>query len=228
MPIRGPLHWIDGHGWLILLGGGDWQHGETDQVDAEALALANLDRPMLVILDSGPRDEAEALLEHFTALGGPGGEVLVLSEMRPEHYHSPRLLEFLDEIGLLYLGGTDPACIARNLQNTPLIERILKGFVTLQGLIIIGAGAGAAALGAWVADTNQTPVPGLGFLRSAIVMPHFTRTEEAAALRALLRARPDFLGLGIPDSTALTLGPAGEVSPLGTGEVTAVVHAEEP
>lgn len=227
MPVRGPLYWVDGEGWLVLVGGGDWRRGDTDQIDAEVLALANLDRPMLVMLAEGARDEAEGLLEHYMSLGGTGGEVLLLSEMKPQHFQSPKLLSLLDEVGILYLAGEDPAFIARSLQNTPVIERILKGFVTLQGLVLVGSGGAAAALGAWVkgAEPTSPMVPGLGFVRNAIVAPHFTRTEEAAVLRAQLQTRPEFLGLGIPDGAALALGPRGEVKPLGQGDVTAVVHA---
>ena len=72
MPIQGPLHWLDGEGWLVLLGGGDWRNGSTDQADAQLLSVANLDRPMLVLMAEGSRTAAEETLEHFTTLGEPG------------------------------------------------------------------------------------------------------------------------------------------------------------
>ena len=67
MPQQGPLQWPDGEGWLILQGGGDWRRGETDVVDTQLLSLANLDRPMVVLLADGLRAEADDLLEQIIA-----------------------------------------------------------------------------------------------------------------------------------------------------------------
>ena len=223
MPRRGPLHWVDGQGWLVLLGGGSLQRGETDIVDSHVLSIANLDRPMAVLWGGGSQEEAEAVLEHYAALGGPGGEALVLDSTP---FHAPDFLSLLAEAGILYLGGENQLWLARSLQNTPALKQIVKGFATLQSLLIVGAGGGAAALGAWVSDSAspaQTS-PGLNFLQSALVAPHFTRSEEAVALRDVLQAYPRFVGLGIPDGAALALGPRGQVETWGKGEVTAVVH----
>ena len=73
MPQQGPLRWLDGEGWLVLLGGGDWRRGETDAVDVRLLSVANLDRPMIVLTGGGSPREAEAILDHYTQMGGPGG-----------------------------------------------------------------------------------------------------------------------------------------------------------
>ncbi len=223
MPRRGPLHWVDGQGWLVLLGGGSPQRGETDVVDSHVLGIANLDRPLAVLWGGGSQEEAEAVLEHYAALGGPGGEALVFNGTP---FHAPDFLSLLAEAGILYLGGEDPLLLARSLQNTPALKQIVKGFVTLQGLLIVGVGSGASALGAWLSDpaSPARAAPGLNFLRSALVAPHFTCSEEAVALRDLLQAHPRFVGLGIPDGTALALGPRGQVETWGKGEVTAVVH----
>ena len=225
MPQRGPLHWVDGQGWLVLLGGGSLQRGETDVVDSHVLSVANLDRPMAVLWGGGSQDEATEVLEHYVALGGPGGEALVLDGTP---CHAADFLSLLAEAGILYLGGENPLLLTRSLQDTPVLKQIVKGFVTLQGLLIVGAGGGAMALGAWVSDlaSPAQTSPGLNFLQSVIVAPHFTRSEEAGALRALLQDHPRFVGLGIPDGTALALGPRGQVETWGKGEVTAVVRAD--
>jgi len=63
-------------------------------------------------------------------------------------------------------------------------------------------------------------------VRSAIIAPQFTTTEEAPALRAQLQQHPGFVGLGIPRGVALALGPQGQVETWGEGAVTAVVYEE--
>jgi hypothetical protein len=227
MPQQGPLQWPDGEGWLILQGGGDWRRGETDIVDAQLLSIANLDRPMLVLLADGTRTEADDLLEHYTLLGGPVGEAFTLSEMTRAQLETPAFLDLLREAGVLYLGGENPLPLVRNLQGTQALEHILRGFATLQALVIVGSGAGAAAIGTWAVG----PAPqflqaeGLGLLPNAVIVPHFTRTEESPVLRYLSQIGPGLLGLGLPDGTALAFGPQGQVETWGVGQVTAVVSA---
>ncbi len=229
MPQQGPLRWLDGEGWLVLLGGGDWFRGETDQVDAQLLSVANLDRPMVVLTAEGSQATADGILEHYTALGGPGGESFSLGAMTRDQLQTQEFLQLLQEAGILYLGGENPLPLANNLVNTEALRYVVEGFSTLQGLTLIGADAGAAALGRWV-FTPQPPyhqAMGLGFVLNAVVSPHFTGTENSPVLRALPQIGENLLGLGIPDGVALALGPAGQVETWGEGRVTAVVSTRD-
>jgi cyanophycinase-like exopeptidase len=246
MPQQGPLLWLDGEGWIVLLGGGDWRSGETEQIDAQVLSLANLDRPMVVLLAEGSAGDADDLLDHYTALGGPGGVALSLATVTRDQLRVPSFLSTLEEAGTLYLGGENPLPLVNNLHNTAALATIIEGFSTLQGLTIVGAGAGAAALGRW-AFTPQPPYQqamGLGFVMNAVIAPHFSGTEQSPILRALphIDAGPrspapgrdnappvprTLLGLGIPDATALALGPQGQVEMWGDGQVTAVLSARD-
>jgi len=227
MPRQGGLEWVDGNGWLVLSGGGDWRRGETDVVDANALSLANLDRPLVVVLSEGVPEDIEGILEHYVTLGGPGGEGVILSDENLA-WQDEAFLSLLGQAGMLYLGGERPLALASTLHRTQALRLIVQGFATMQGLVIVGSGGGAAALGAWVrsAEQGDAESPGLNFLRNAIVAPHFTKTEEAGVLHRLLRDHPGFVGLGVPDGTALALGPRGEVESWGEGDVTAVINRE--
>lgn len=227
MPQQGPLRWLDGEGWLVLSGGGDRAQGETDQVDAQLLSVANLDRPMVVLLSEGSHLTAEDVLEHYVTLGGPGGEGLSLSELTRERLADPDLLSLLGEAGIVYLGGENPLPLVRTLNGTPAFRRILEGFVTLQGLTIIGDAGGAMALGSWVVDpqASAAPVAGLGLV-NVVAVPHFTRTEDFPALQNLPHGNPPVLGLGIPNGSALALGPLGQVETWGSQQVTAVLRAD--
>ncbi len=222
MPQRGGLVWVDGNGWLVLSGGGDWRRGEADVITANVLSLANLDRPTVVILSEGNQADVEGILEHYVALGGSGGEGIILSE-RKEALEDEAFLSLLGEAGILHLGGERPLALVSTLHRTRALRLMVQGFATLQGLVIVGAGGGAAALGAWVRSEAGEESPGLNFLRSGIAAPHFTTTEAAVVLRRLLRDHPGFVGLGIPNGAALALGPRGEVEQWGAGEITAVI-----
>jgi hypothetical protein len=228
MTNQGPLHWLSGRGWLVLSGGGNWHQGETDTIDAHVLGLANLDRPIVALFSEGTPEEAEEILEHYTLLGGPTGEAFSLSTMTDQDLQDSSFTALLEEAGILYLGGENPTQLVRRLRNTQALKFIVRGFATVQGLILVGAGGAAAALGTWLALSHPGEIArGFGFLRNAIVAPHFTQTEEAPLLHDLLSAHPNQLGLGIPEGTALALGPQGEVQTWGEGQVTAVVHTDE-
>ncbi|MGC9522008.1 MAG: Type 1 glutamine amidotransferase-like domain-containing protein [Anaerolineae bacterium] len=227
MPQQGPLRWLDGEGWLILSGGGDWQQGTTDQIDTRLLSLANLDRPMVVLLAEGSRSLAEEILEHYTVLGGPGGAAFTLADLTRAQLQTSEFLTLLQEAGILYLGGENPLPLVNNLHNTDALAHIVEGYSTLQGLTLMGHGAGAAALGRWVFGPHP-PHPqamGFGFLMNAVVVSHFTGTENSPILRALPQIGDNLLGLGIPEGVALALGPEGQVETWGEGNVTAVVSA---
>lgn len=227
MPRQGPLQWVDGEGWLILVGGGDWRRGETDAIDAQLLSLANLDRPMVVLLAEGRRSDAEDLLEHYTLLGGPGGEAFSLAAITRDQLQTASFATLLQEAGVLVLSGENPLPLVNNLYNTAALRHIVEGYSTYQALSLVGLGAGAAALGRWVFGP-QPPHPqamGLGFLMNAVIVPHFTTTENSPVLRALPQIGENLLGLGIPEQTALALGPQGQFEMWGEGQVTAVVSA---
>jgi hypothetical protein len=229
MPHQGPLQWLDGEGWIILLGGGDWRRGATDPVDARLLSLANLDRPMVVLISEGSSNLADEILEHYALLGGPGGQAFSLATMTRDQFQTEAFVTLLQEAGILYLGGDNPLPLINNLLGTLTLRAIVEGYSTLQGLSLIGVGAGAAALGRWVfppAPPYQQTM-GLGFLINAVVAPHFTTTAETPILRALPQIGGTFLGLGIPDNTALALGPEGQLETWGEGQITAVVSAHD-
>ena len=228
MPTQGPLSWMDGEGWLILAGGGDWQEGETDQVDMQLLSIANLDRPMVILMADGTRNQADAILEHYTELGGPGGEAYSLATMNRDQLQTPHLLSMIAEAGILCLGGQNPLPLVQNLYNSPLLQQVILGYTTLQGLIMFGLDAGAAALAKWAfgPPPQYLQAMGLGWLDNAVVVPRFVRTEDSLILRQLPKVAPDVLGLGIPGGTALALGPYGQVETWGTAGITAVIKAE--
>jgi cyanophycinase-like exopeptidase len=213
---------------LVLAGGGSWRENETGDVDAAALGWADLDRPMAVLPTAGSSTvEAEAVLDYYADLGGPTGyTVPIFDAVGAQLTENCRLLE---EAGLIYISdGPETVTLVRALRESPALEAVARAFE--QGAVIVGMGAGATALGAWIADTSpqrEEPgtqaEPGLGWLNNVIVTSHFKGTKAAHQLRDLLSLKPNCLGLGIPDRVALGLGPSGDVENIGPGQVTVVV-----
>lgn len=229
----GPLRWRSGAGWLVLGGGGSWRADETADVDATALGWADMDRPVAVVPAAGMSTrEAEALLDYFGDMGGPAGYVVPIFDAGGAQLRENR--DLLEESGLIYLGdGPDTLGLVRALRRSPALHAVALAFEA--GAVILGVGAGAAALGAWVSepglhkddDDGCRAEHGFGWVPDVIVAPRFKGTETADRLRHLLSLKPNCLGLGIPEGTALGLGPTGSVETVGPGEVTVVVSGLE-
>ncbi len=247
MPLTraGPLRWRSGTGWLVLAGGSSSQGKERqgaegsatrierahEEVDGAALGWADLDRPMALVPTAGGSSvEAEALLESYVDLGAPTGYIVPIFDAA-----GAQLIEncqLLEEAGLIYIqDGPDPVGLVRSFRASPGLDAVARAFE--QGAAVMGVGAGAEAVGAWVAapspntDAPPRPEPGWGWLNDVIVASHFRGTEATPQLRHLLNLRPNCLGLGIPDGVALGLGPLGEVENVGAGQVTVVVSGLE-
>lgn len=227
----GPLQWRAGLGWLVLVGGGSWRDGETGEVDAAALGWAELDRPMAVLPTAGSSPvAAEMLLDHYADLGGPNGYVVPIFDAVGAELSENRLL--LEDAGLIYISdGPEIVSLVRALRESSAMEALGRAFE--RGAVIVGAGAGAAALGTWVVASRPgtseeaEPEPGFDWLNQVVVAPHFKGTKDAHRLRQLLSLKPNCLGLGIPDEVGLGLGPSGEVENIGPGQVTVVVSGLE-
>ncbi|MGD2176482.1 MAG: Type 1 glutamine amidotransferase-like domain-containing protein [Anaerolineae bacterium] len=215
----------------MLVGGGSWREDETGDVDAAALGWADLDRPTAVLPTAGQSiAEAEALVEYYTDLGGPQGYVVPIFDAAGAQLTENRRL--LRDAGLICVSdGPDVLALVRALRGSPALHALVQAFE--DGAVIVGMGAGAAALGAWIedpgisADEARRAVPAWGWLPSVIVAAHFKGTEVSDGLRRLLNLRPNCLGLGVPDQVALGLGPGGEVESVGPGQVTVVVSGLE-
>ena len=214
-----PLRWPVGGGWLVLVGGGDWERGETAEIDDLLLARADFARPIAFLTTGGtPPAQGEALLDYYAALGGPHGYVVSISGPAEAHHDENRRL--LSQAGLILLGDGDGVSLAQTLQATPALSGIGEAFAS--GALVVGWGEGGIALGE-VLVTPQGAAPGWGWVEGAIVTPRFAGAGEHPALQAALRAHPHLVGLGIPARSGLALGPEGQVEALGYGEVTIVV-----
>ena len=100
------------------------------------------------------------------------------------------------------------------------------------GGVIAGTSAGAAVMSRhMLAQGAPTPTPekdvvsmdiGLSFMPNAIVDQHFSQRHRLSRLLSALAQRPDLLGVGIDEDTALVIEPNQSVEIVGRGAVTLV------
>ncbi len=214
----GLLQWPDGEGWLVLLGGGEYHAGDTTAVDRRVIGLADADLPLAFVpVASGSAEYGEGLVGHYAELGGPPGYVVPLYDRVAAQERST--LRRLAGAGIIYLGGGDTRKLVETLQGTVALQAIQAAFVA--GAVVVGISAGAAALGslAPLPGGQGELIPAWNWLDKAVIMPHLD-DERADRLRSALLAHPGHYGAGIPNGTALALGPEGQVEQWGSGKVT--------
>jgi len=217
MGQAGPLRWRAGQGWLILLGGGALKQ-DTRIYRGAIEAMADEAPAVYVPAASAEADGGYAagqrLLAQIEALDGPTGYVApILSHTEATDLKNARRLA---QAGLIILGDGQASRLFAVLNNTPAFDALAAAYEA--GAVIVAEGAAAGVLGAWEMSSAQ---PGWGWLPGAIVCPHLT---DANTLRQVIKQRPQYVGLGLPDGTALLLGPDNQVKTLsGAGQQATVV-----
>jgi cyanophycinase-like exopeptidase len=211
MPQVNILRWRDGRGWLVLAGSNaqlDDREEVELEVQAQALARIAYGEPIAYIWAAGDADTADRHLALLDEMGAPTGYLVdVVTE------DDATIRAQLDEAGMIILGDGHAVETLRAALSGAALEGMKAAYA--RGAVILGIGAGAAALGSFLEGAR-----GLGWVANAIIMPNYELPERAAALRRLLAAHPSAYGIGIGSRSALALGAQGQVELWGERQVT--------
>jgi cyanophycinase-like exopeptidase len=218
MGKAGPLRWRDGRGWLVLTGGGkpkDISHILRAAIEAMSDESPVVFVPTASAAPDGDHDTSQRILAQIETLGGPA------SYVAPIFTHTDatdlRNVRRLAQAGLVYLGDGLAQRLVTTLSDTPSLDALVAAYEA--GAVVVAAGAAACALGA--RGTCEQEIVGWGWLPDAFICPHYT---QASTLREAVKAHPECLGLGIPQDTALALGPENQVQTLSaSGQQVTVI-----
>ncbi len=211
MANKAGLRWMDGRGWIVLAGGG------SDAVRAHTLSVAAADGGVAYAAVSDVA-WAEHLMLDMDDLGAPAG---YLVNVRAES--AAAVYDRLAEASVIVIGAAADAETLYGQLDGAAAAGMRAAFE--HGAVVLAEGAGAAALGAWIAAAEGELIPGLGWLENALVLPGVASAGASATARAALLAQPTALAVGIGAGSALALGPDGEVEIWGEGHVTIVLGA---
>jgi len=218
MGKAGPLRWRDGRGWLVLVGSGKPEN--ITHILRAAIEAMSDESPVVFVptasaAPDGDHTTSQRIITQIETLGGPVGYVApIFTHTDATDLRNARRLA---QAGLVYLGDGSAQQLVTALSDTPTLDALAAAYEA--GAVVVAAGAAACALGAW--GMCEQEIVGWGWLPDALICPH---TTEASTLREAVKAHPECLGLGIPQDTALALGPDNQVQTLSaSGQQVTVV-----
>lgn len=197
-------------GSLMLVGGGEL----PDSLYTAFFALAGgFDAPVVVIptaLDPVPDDPDKVGIRHFREELGATDLTMLHTRDRAEA-DSEAFVEPLRRAGGVWFTGGRQWRIADAYLGTRT-ERELWALLA-RGGVVGGTSAGATILGSYLArgDTQTNTImmgdheQGFGFLKDVAVDQHVLVRNRHADLLEIVRARPELLGLGIDENTAIVV-----------------------
>ena len=209
-------------GWTLLIGGGEFSFGETEEADRFLLAHMPPGRKTIAFIPtaSGSPDYAKHLGIWLQKLD-PEVAVVNVPVYRARDLRRGKNLAAIREAGAVYIGGGVTNLLAETLRGSATEEAMREALAS--GAIVAGIGAGAACLGAWAADAHRvgSAIEGFGWLPATAIETAFD-PERADTLRRLMSIPEIDLGLGIPSGTALAIAPDRRGTIVGEGQLAVV------
>lgn len=214
-------------GYLVL-NGGEAFTTPARPLDSGWLGLVRRShaRPRVVVIPaadmSGTRREADRVMRYFNNLGTFAEYAMLTTRQVAD---TPAEVEILDKVeGLVLLDGSALDMVER-LQGTRAAAALHRALE--RKAVVMGAGAGAMALGAvyWLGGAWE---PGLAVAPQIAVMPRHAQVQMRLSPQTLLAALPAGVTLlGIDDLTYVTWTPEDTYQVTGRGEVTVYRGVEQ-
>ena len=229
-PITQPVK-----GTLLIVGGGK----QPDELVRHFVDLAGgPGKARIAILPMATSDAAATGAEKEAQLDSLGADSFVLIFSR-EHADDDSLVRKLVTVTGIWFPGGDQSPLAAALRGSRALATIHERYRA--GAVVAGTSAGAAVMSDSMITGNQfwpgmtvavdSPsftriarhaveiVPGLGFIHGTIIDQHFIRRQRENRLISVVLERPQLLGVGIDESTALEVTPSGKWMVLGKSAI---------
>ena len=218
-------------GHLFIIGGGDRPASLTQQF----IALAERAWGKIVVFpmaSATPAESGAGQVKEFLELGAKNAEFHILTH---DQAMKPEAAEILNGAGGVYFTGGDQIRVTQALLGTPVQAKLLE--IYEKGAVIGGTSAGAAIMSevmitgdektkpkagqefSILKADNVITVPGLGFIKTAIVDQHFATRKRHNRLISLVAEHPKLVGIGIDESTAIVVNQDGTFDVVGEKDV---------
>jgi cyanophycinase len=218
-------------GHLVIIGGAE-DRKQDRVILKKFLELSGGHNARIQVITAASETPAatwQSYQDAFKEIGATQCEWLPIAT-RADAFNATVVKQLSEAQGIFMTGG-DQNILMQCLLGSPAARAMHRAF-QLNGACIGGTSAGAAvmsyqmlALGSASPDPEKDIVSihiGLGFVPHAIIDQHFSQRERLGRLLSALAERPDMLGVGIDEDTALIIEPNQSVEIVGRGAVTLI------
>jgi cyanophycinase len=184
---------------------------------------------IITAASADPQGVWQSYREAFHALGVKNVDRLAIDDR--ESAQAPAVQAEILQADGIFMSGGDQSKLMGTLWDTAAYESLHQAFHMNQ-CCIGGTSAGAAVMsrhmiaqGPSVLRPSKEAVDtdiGLGLLSQAVVDQHFSERRRLPRLLSTLAMRPDLLGVGIDEDTALVIERGVGIEVIGQGTVTLV------
>ena len=143
-----------------------------------------------------------------------------LSVNTPDDCNDPALVaQIMQSDGVLITGGDQRRLMA--LIGGSAIEHAILHVHQTQGACIAGTSAGASAMSRYML-AGRAVSDGMGLVQNAIIDQHFSQRHRLPRLLSAIAGRPQLIGIGIDENTALIVTRGQSIDVIGEGSITLV------
>jgi cyanophycinase len=211
---------------LLLIGGGP----RPPAVMAKFVELAGGPAAPIVVFPTASElaDTGRVYERELAALGAKRVEALPVHERRDAERAD--LVAKVEAAGGIFFSGGDQRRITAALLGTPLGRAVEAAY--RRGAAVGGTSAGLACMSALMLTGEGDfegvragaveVVPGLGLLEGAVLDQHFLARQRLNRLLTVILERPELLGIGVDEATAIWVRPDRTLEVLGESQVVIV------
>ena len=215
---------------LLLIGGSEQRHDHMD-VLARFVALSGGPSASIAVITAASKVGDKVWQDYdaaFATLGVARRHPIHIDS--PDAANDPAAVALVDGAGGIFMTGGDQKRLLDMVGGSAL-EAAMHAALA-RGACVAGTSAGASAMSADMLTQGHaglTPEKGgtglgagFGFVRGVIVDQHFSQRHRLPRLLAAVAQRPQLIGIGIDEDTALLIEAGAAIEILGAGTVTIV------
>jgi cyanophycinase len=211
----------------ILAAGGAEDKVKKREILERFVKEAGGGKARIAILPTASSIPEERAAFYSGVFGGLGAEAVSVPIAARADAQSPSNVEAIRAASGVFLTGGDQSRLVDVLSGTPALAAIVERLRA--GGVLAGTSAGASAFSATMIVGGQTGLTlrkdavklsaGLGIITRLIIDQHFSQRDRLGRLLTAVALKPEALGVGIDEDTAIVYYGSGDLEVIGTGQV---------
>jgi len=224
-----------GTGRIVAIGGAEDRTSES-QILRRVLALSPADAPTVAVITTASSIPDEVFPSYRSVFAQLGASQVVHLDIRErDDAFAEDNVAKVHEADVVFMSGGDQLRLTNVLGGSPVLEAMRDA--RLEGTVIAGTSAGAAAMSATMIYDGQAAdalrkgavkmAAGLGFIQGVVIDSHFLERGRFTRLMEVGATNPEYLGIGLGEDAAIIVHEGGVLEAMGNGHVVVVDAGEQ-